>query len=377
MESPFPIPHSPSRRPSDFGPRTSRARRAFTLIEIVGTLVVIAILAAVTAYHLLEHLKRSMREHEQAQLERFGDGLKQYILRTRTVPAPATWAQNAAGELGLVLTDVTLNKVRQPRVLLIDPAFRIGNVTGANLPYTQAIRGATNGLANARFLLLSSLNNPLPAAVATPGPNNYFNDLWESVDDVTPAFWTNLGGLNWPDVRVHRIPLDPLFVRVTLNYEGSLQGRFAADNTACAGAITLPTSPFSTHYLASTRLSLFGADCAAANPLQLTEVLLESHAYAFQNGIWRGRLFLGTTARRLGGQDLQAAYDLFMASTANSMAKFGTVQVDCAQAMVDYMQRYITWANGGFGNNSSLRSAQTDLAWDTKNFVWRSSSQNH
>src|SRR5438552_857859 len=80
--------------------RSPASARAFSLIEMVGVLAVMAILAAALVPALIRQMDRIAGEQESAALKSFGDALQQSILRKRYIPSASDWATNIAAELG-------------------------------------------------------------------------------------------------------------------------------------------------------------------------------------------------------------------------------------------------------------------------------------
>src|SRR6266487_1749386 len=118
------------------GCSTLAPRRAFSLIELIGALTVIAILAAILLPSLIRQMDRIAGEQESAALRSLSDALQQSIMRKRYIPDASDWDTNIATELGVDLANVTINSRRQPRFFLIDPALRTGN-NSSGLPYNQ------------------------------------------------------------------------------------------------------------------------------------------------------------------------------------------------------------------------------------------------
>jgi hypothetical protein len=70
--------------------------------------------------------------------------------------------------------------------------------------------------------------------------------------------------------------------------------------------------------------------------------------------MWRGRLFMSPSPPRRAGQDLQAAYEIFMSGPPN-VYKVGSVnQASVTWSMYMFMSNYVLWAESGF--DSSLKN---------------------
>src|SRR2546425_3802731 len=70
------------------------AHHAFSLIEMIGVLAVIAILAAVLAPSFIRQMDKIAGDQESAALKSFGDALQQSIMRKRYIPSASDCATN-------------------------------------------------------------------------------------------------------------------------------------------------------------------------------------------------------------------------------------------------------------------------------------------
>src|SRR5688572_30333194 len=117
--------------------RGDRPGLAFTLIEMIGVLAVVSLVAGLLTTASLRHLDRIASDQESALLQTLGDALQKSILRTRTVPSYTNWAAVVAAQAGLHIESVTRNFRNRARVLLMDS----GGWLSTNLPYTQNSAG--------------------------------------------------------------------------------------------------------------------------------------------------------------------------------------------------------------------------------------------
>ena len=149
-------------------PPCSARRRAFSLIEMLGVLVVIVILALAILPALMKQADLKARDLEVKCQQSIVSGLQTCVVKTRTIPGASTMAQAVALQLGWLTADVTSNARGQPRYFVVDPALRIGTSTGT-LPYVQNTNGSILPI-NPRLMVISSMGQPLPTAVSSDPP---------------------------------------------------------------------------------------------------------------------------------------------------------------------------------------------------------------
>ncbi len=369
------------------GPARPSFRQAlstgFSIIEVVGVLAVMAILALTLVPALLRHIDTEAKKREASALSQLSVGLREYILGARRIPAANTVFSDVAGELGWQLAAATTNPRGRARLYLVDPAFSLGTNTAATLPYVQGIYGATN-LTGTRFLFVSGMGGALPDVLTNPGTNAtaVFEMLWNAPDFTTPAGWA--WGGNWQDIQLQRLSLLPHFSQVILNNASTTVGHFSIDNTNTH--VALPSIPFSAFYFTRTVLGLH----ATAGDLQALQVLQDATSitnaapyylcpsFVYEKGIWRGKLFMGTDAQKHSGQDLQAAYEIFMSGPANVYHVGGVNQQSVTWSMYLFMSNYVVWANSGFSSATkpALVSSQATLAAELATYCNKKASVN-
>lgn len=340
----------------------------FTAIELIGVLAVLLIIAMTVSPSVLRQLEREARQREAAGLSEIMNGLRESILTTRQVPAPAAIPAAVASVLGWPANSVASNPAGTARVFVYDPALQLGSTTAATLPYTQGAYGVSN-LAGARVLAISSLSGALPAVIGTPGTNanTVFNAIWNAPDETMPTGWT--WGGNWADIKVQRLSLLPLFTQVVLNNNTPRLGRFSVDNTN--SHVALPATTYASRYFARTALGLHSDDGA----LQVMQIVPDAASstnspayswfpsYVYDQGIWRGRLFMTLPQPRRSGQDLQAAYEIFMSGPPNVYKVGGVTQSSVTWSMYVFMSNYVNWASSGFSSGllSKVQTAQSSM----------------
>jgi prepilin-type N-terminal cleavage/methylation domain-containing protein len=186
-----------------------RSARAFTLIEMIGVLAIMAILAGVLAPNALRSLDRAAVVAEVQTLHNLGAQVKLYLRDQGTAPTPANWTVALGSYTDLSPGDLGTNKRQMGRVYLTDPA---------TAP-TQ------------RVIILSSMRNGL--ALPTSANINTavrFQDIWQTTDGSLPTAVSWGGWAAWSAVAnsgdflvIERVNLLPVYntdlqsLSVTLN----------------------------------------------------------------------------------------------------------------------------------------------------------------
>jgi prepilin-type N-terminal cleavage/methylation domain-containing protein len=333
--------------------------RAFSLIEMIGVLAVIAILATALAPAFVRQMDKSASDQESAALKSFGDALQSSIMRNRYIPSATTWATTVSTELGVDTTAVTDSPRRQPRFFLIDPSLNINN-TGVTqggdgapaLPYTQNSAGSTNLPASPRVLILSSIGTLLPGGVVSGVPTAAdFTAIWNSADGTVPpapvfAGWAGVGA----DLKVQRVDLSPLVVRLQLSrLVSACCPRYSidTDNWATAIQVSGETPDWPGHFIQNSILYLY----KHGGELDSQQILIRNNAFVYDENTWRSNI---GGEGFLAGLDIASVVTRYLAAYPNVRAQNGVnQQTVVVQSMITFMDRYDDWAAAGFPPISS------------------------
>ncbi|MBL9135022.1 MAG: hypothetical protein JNK85_04095 [Verrucomicrobiales bacterium] len=346
------------------GTQTSR-QAGFSVIELVGVLAIMAILAVALIPALMKGYDRVARENESRALESMGNGLRGHILRFQNIPSHTNYSTQLATELGWQVSDVLTNARGMRRVYLIDPWI----TNTLPVPYTQTALGLTNPITpNVRVVLLSSVGAPLPASLVSGFATSatVFSNIWNAAEQAVPTGWTWKG--NGEDLRMCRVDLDSLFVPVVLNYDtytvnATNRGRFTIGASVTNILPVIPT--YTANFIKGTVLGLH-SHADSANTLQVREVVQHPLSFIYEKDAWRGQLFLGRGLRLTSGLDLQAAHDLFVSSPTNLNAQGSPMATPTlvVTSLSNYMRAYINWRDAGFPSKDATYTAVTKAQAD-------------
>jgi prepilin-type N-terminal cleavage/methylation domain-containing protein len=144
-----------------------RVKSGFTLIEMIGVMAILTIMAAVLTPNVLHSIDRAAVVAEQQTLHNLGGQVKKYLNEYGAPPTIVGWDAQIANYAELSQLDIAVNKRQNGRVFLLDPD---------PLAFQQ------------RAIILSSMRQgmllPTQANINTPAK---FAALWGTLDGAVPS----------------------------------------------------------------------------------------------------------------------------------------------------------------------------------------------
>ncbi len=258
---------SSSRRGHVRGRASRPGKGGFTLIEMIGVMAVMAILAAVLVPNALKSIDRAAIRAEAETLRNLGEHSKLYLRDYASAPLVANWNTSVGSYASLSPAEVLTNKRQMTRVYVLEP------VTAPAIPQ--------------RALIVSSMRTGVaPQSAAYIGANaTRFNDVWNwntsSTPFAAPAGWGAWNAANVEYLVIERINFSPVYRTDLQAYAvslrnlsgGSVSYRITRANGTVAAAVTLAagTSTTVTPLYPRDQLSLYRA--AGAVNLDFTYVV--------------------------------------------------------------------------------------------------------
>ena len=271
---------------------------AFTLIEMIGVLAIMSILASVLVPNVLRSMDRAAVDAERKTLDAIGEQVRTFVREKYSMPssaAPAflpdrsvdasrlSWCKDVAEVSDIPLRDLAINRREMPRVYLQDP-----DVT------------------KNRVLILSSMMSDGSYALPTPGEINTaaeFQTLWDTAENSLPTVnWIRRG--RWLALNeggnhflIERIDLRPIYrtdlatftfrlnnrdtVTVAYDYVPAI-GTGGSGTVAAGGYAEIQMQP-------RARLNLYRASTRSTATLDYTYIVGTSArvlTFDFKSGVW-------------------------------------------------------------------------------------------
>ncbi len=304
---------------------------AFTLIEVVGVLAVLSIVAWAAMNGVWTHLKESIRRDESVRLEAVRRALQRSAVRQRGIPSATNWVETVAIELAEPVSAIQKNAAGWNRLLVVDPNCRVGN-PALLPPYRQGPSGSAAPIL-ARAVLLSTVAADYPNLASVR-----FDDLWERSPGRLPRNWSTRWGGKPEDLLVERVAFEGQFQRICLNnLDLDASAWVAVDGETRRWEIPAG-SKLETYYLTETELIFLNRSLE----IQWIQPVVESASFSYEGGRWRAGISSGPAA---SGQALATTFDGFVGSP---VSVWGSTPRHVAAAMNELVAAYVAWAEEGF-----------------------------
>jgi hypothetical protein len=263
------------------------SKRAFTVIELVGVLAIIAIIAAALAPNVIRRIDRAAWTREVSDLNTIGNGLLQTVTKDRLISnnLPAAVSKY----LDLSSSQITTTPRGFSRVFMMDPNLTSTTTGVGALSYVQTVTGLPYRPTGARIMIISTIGQPSPSTIS-----DSFQTIWDVAEGGKPASWTGKAD----DLCIKRVDLSGLFHKVCLlNNDSNYNALAFYDlNQNGFGSVYLQPNGDSTNFfvLDGTALNLHEDPDHSQNPtLQYRVIVDRDISYAYQDGRWSGDLSVG------------------------------------------------------------------------------------
>lgn len=271
----------------------------FSLIELLGVVSVLGILAAVIAPNLARKVSRNNGDREEKLLATLANAILEHTRANQSIPGTGTWAAAAGSIAGFSPNEaarVDPANSATARVYLVHPSFSPSSLSTGVLSdpiWTQTLAGASS-IANARILLISvhKAGLTLPVSSGVASSTTAFDNIWNwnfnastrAPPDGWPSTWTGNGEY----LHVRRINFAPLFCRAVFNnamypdevpYIGLGTSTPTLFNTAAVG---------DTYFLKGTLLRFYLDNEASSTPgtLDLGHTILGNVNFIYEDDHW-------------------------------------------------------------------------------------------
>jgi len=364
--------------------------KGFSLIEFIGVLAVIAIMAAAVIAVVVKRVDRAAWVKENAALSAMSDAFVQYVTRSNAIPGDggtgtgSGWAQALASQSGIAPQDICTNSRYNARAFLVDVSGWLSTnlqpyawVSGPGWVQTSSVT-PTNP-SNARFMIVSSISKNLPTnffqLTGTRPSSSSFSNIWNTQAGTVPAdstFSTYKGA--GEDLLIQRINLRPIFHRVILvdNDVGSTP--YFTINGSVSATPATPSTGWNAFYIDGSVLGL--GDTNAVTTVTSQEIIRKDMSRVFEHNFWRDEIDIGVHTN--GATDFTTIAAIFFNSTNPpvSLDSWGPTPKGVASIFTAYMYSYAAFANTSpcFTNinttgNQNSWSPQAKLMEDTLTYI--------
>jgi len=197
--------------------RAERNAKGFTLIEMIGVLTIISILAAIVVPNVFKQIDRVNSDAETRSLTALAGEFEQFILEKKQIPASNNWSALLAQLSALPQTKVAKNDRGFTRALYVDPRFMTATDTNF-MGYTQNTGLLTRPI-SPRAMIVSNLKADVTTSLTTFAA---FDAVWNQSAASSIIETDNL--------KIQRMHLSHLFNNLTLLNEKAASPYYQLEN---------------------------------------------------------------------------------------------------------------------------------------------------
>ena len=163
-----------------------KTERGFSLLEMIGVLAIIAIMAAVVAPSLVKRLQIDRQGAEEKILRNIAAGLTSYVLETRIIPpsgyGSSTWSGNIATQTHMAAKYVHENDQECRRRYWFDPSTDLDGLSGGGgVAYDQNTTTNISGFSSASTALPPTNPRAMIISDLTAGCTHNINGVADNV----------------------------------------------------------------------------------------------------------------------------------------------------------------------------------------------------
>jgi hypothetical protein len=315
-------------------------RVGFSLIEFIGVMAVVAVLATAMAPVFVKRIDRDVWNQEVRELNVISNALVMQILRSNNIPSETTWSALVTNWLTRPASLVSTNTRRNARLFLYDQ----GAWLNANVPWTQLPSTVLSPApVGARIALVGSIGPSLPNNNG-PITTANFNSIWNAAQGTVPSYLTGLGWAGTADdLVIQRVSIDQLFHHLILTTrDNPSAARYSINTTASSTAVPTTAAGLDSYYLHGTTVGLWDSN---GSGLTNSFLLTGDASFTFDGGMWQAQLTGGSKNNTSIATNFAAQAAIFVKTSFPPKAASGTSAQSLLSAFYGFMYGYTIWAN--------------------------------
>lgn len=253
-----------------------RGQAGFSLLELVGVMAVVAIMAGALAPNLADSIDTAYSDAERQNLKTLAESLQEYILEQKRIPSPqaSSWVDAIASVSTYSKERIRSNDKGYRRRLLFDPGF----FTGGDKKFKGYVQG--KGLnqqpVSPRMMLISDMTRHTRNV---KNKTAVFDAIWNRADKAVLK--------EGDDLIIERINLAGKFHRIILSNQNSKSASYrleSGSNEPVPRANGGRDGSLTRYVLHNSRIALFAAPYPSGD-MQQVAVVKSDYAMRYQSTV--------------------------------------------------------------------------------------------